>query len=122
MMQVVCDAVQPNVPPTHPLAVASAGGRGANTEGLSHHVGLGSTAVILRLGCAFRRNSVEFRPKLAKSHRPERNVKVRSTGIHYNTILAIPVYSGWYLSTRLLQVENAHTYSKYVKISQNVER
>ena len=33
------------------------------------------------LGCAFRRNSAGFRRKLAKSHRHERNVKVRDTGI-----------------------------------------
>ncbi len=41
-----------------------------------------------------------------------KNVKVRSTGMRYNTILVIPVHSGWYLSTRFLQVEKARTYSK----------
>ena len=34
------------------------------------------------------------------------------TGMCYNTNLDIPVYSGWYLSTRFLQVENARNYSK----------
>ena len=46
-MQAVCDVVQPEVPPTHPLAGVSAGGRAENTEGLGHHVGLGPTAAIL---------------------------------------------------------------------------
>jgi hypothetical protein len=32
--------------------------------------------------------------------------------MRYNTILVIPVHSGWYLSMRFLQVEKAHTYSK----------
>jgi hypothetical protein len=41
-----------------------------------------------------------------------KNVKVRSTGMHYNTILVIPVHSGWYLSMRFLHVEMARTYSK----------
>ncbi len=41
-----------------------------------------------------------------------KNVKVRSTGMHYNTILVVPVHSGWYLSTRFLQVEKVRTYSK----------
>jgi hypothetical protein len=36
-----------------------------------------------------------------------KNVKVRSTGMRYNTIFVVPVHSGWYLSTRFLQVENA---------------
>ena len=31
-----------------------------------------------------------------------KNVKA---GMHYNTILVIPVHSGWYLSTRFLNVE-----------------
>ena len=64
------------------------------------------------LGCAFHRNSAEFRRNLAKSHLSERNVKVRSTGMCYNTILDMLVHSGWYLSTRFLHVENARTYSK----------
>jgi hypothetical protein len=46
-MQAVCDAVQPEVPPTHPLTGVSAGGRAENTEGLGLHVGLGPTAAIL---------------------------------------------------------------------------
>ena len=36
-----------------------------------------------------------------------KNVKVRSTGMCYNTILVLPAHSGWYLSTRFLQVEKA---------------
>ncbi len=64
------------------------------------------------LGCAFRRKSARFRRNLAKRHRQERNVKVQSTRIHYKTILVILVHSGWYLSTRFLQVEKVRTYSK----------
>ena len=60
---------------------------------------------------SFRQNSAGFGRKLAKSHRQERNVKVQSTRIHYNTILDIPVHSVWYLSTRFLQVDNARNYS-----------
>ena len=48
MMQAVRDAVQPRIPPTHPLAGVSDGGRVENTEGLGHHVGLGPPAAILR--------------------------------------------------------------------------
>jgi hypothetical protein len=47
-MRAVQDAVQPAVPPTHPLAGVSTGGGAAHTEGLGHHVGLGPPAVILR--------------------------------------------------------------------------
>ena len=64
------------------------------------------------LGCAFRRNSGGFRQNLAKRHRPERNATGTGTGMCYNTILDTPVHSGWYLSTRFLQVENARNYSK----------
>jgi hypothetical protein len=64
------------------------------------------------LGCAFRQNSAEFRRNLAKSHPPERNMNETSTGMCYNTILDILVHSGWCLSTRFPQVENARTYSK----------
>jgi hypothetical protein len=53
----------------------------------------------------------EFRRNAAKG-RPFRNVTGTGTGMCYNTILDIPVYSGWYLSTRFLQVENACNYSK----------
>jgi hypothetical protein len=54
---------------------------------------------------------------MAKRHRPERPGVTgmgtgMGTGMRYNTILDIPVYSGWYLSTRFLHVENARTYSK----------
>jgi hypothetical protein len=35
-------------------------------------------------------------------------VKVRSTGMRYNTILVVLVHSGWYLSTRFLQVTTIH--------------
>ncbi len=72
------------------------------------------------LGCAFHRNSVGFRRKWDKRHRPFRNVTGTGTGMCYNTNLDIPVDSGWYLSARFLQVENARNYSKYVKISPNV--
>jgi hypothetical protein len=41
-----------------------------------------------------------------------KKVKVQITGMCYNTILVILVYSSWYLSTRFLQVEKARTYSK----------
>ncbi len=64
-----------------------------------------SRKVCPELGCAFRWNSAGFRRNLAKRHRQERNVKVQSTGMRYNTILVILVHSGWYLSTRFLQVE-----------------
>jgi hypothetical protein len=64
-------------------------------------------AISLNLGCAFRWNSGGFWRNLAKRHRPERNVTGMRTGMCYNTILDIPVHSGWYLSTRFLQVENA---------------
>ena len=64
------------------------------------------------LGCAFCRNSAEFRWNLAKRHRPERNVTGTGTRMRYNTILDIPVYSSWYLSMRFLQVKNARKYSK----------
>ena len=64
------------------------------------------------LGCAFRRNSDGIRRKWDKSHRPERNGPGTGTGMCYNTNLDIPVDSGWYLSTRFLQVENARNYSK----------
>ena len=47
-MQAMHDAVQSKIPPTHPLAGVSDGGRAENTEGLGHHVGLGPPAVILR--------------------------------------------------------------------------
>ena len=67
---------------------------------------------IQELGCAFCQNSAGFRRNLAKRHRQEWNVKVQSTGMHYNTNFVILVHSGWYLSTRFLQVENARTYSK----------
>ncbi len=66
----------------------------------------------MQLGRAFHRNSAKFRRDLANRHQPERNVTGTGTGINYNTILDILVYSGWYLSTRFLQVENAHNYSK----------
>jgi hypothetical protein len=38
-MQAVRDAVQSKIPPTHPLAGVSDGGRAENTEGLGHHEG-----------------------------------------------------------------------------------
>jgi hypothetical protein len=46
-MRAVCNAVQSKIPPTHPLAGVSDGGRAENTEGLGHHVGIGSPALIL---------------------------------------------------------------------------
>jgi hypothetical protein len=52
-MRVVRNAVQSEIPPTHPLAGVSDGGRAENTEGLGHHGGLGPPAVVLR-----RRGSV----------------------------------------------------------------
>ena len=61
----------------------------------------------VELGCAFRRNSGRFRRNSDKRHRPERNGTGTGTGMGCNTNLDIPVYSGWYLSTRFLQVENA---------------
>jgi hypothetical protein len=63
------------------------------------------------LGCAFRRNSGGFRRNSDTRHRPFR-FRTGSAGMCYNTILDIPIYSGWYLSTRFLQVENACNYSK----------
>jgi hypothetical protein len=66
------------------------------------------------LGCAFHWNSAEFQRNLAKRHRLEWNVTGKGTGMRYNTILDIPVYSGWYLSTRFLQVENAPNYSNSI--------
>jgi hypothetical protein len=67
---------------------------------------------LLWLGCAFRPNSVGFQRKWDKSHRPARNGPGTSTGMCYNTILDIPVRSGWHLSNRFLHVEKARTYSK----------
>ena len=64
------------------------------------------------LGCAFRRNSGGIPTECGKRHRPFRNVTGTGPGMCYNTILDIPVYFGWYLSTRFLQVENACNYSK----------
>ena len=64
------------------------------------------------LGCAFHQNSAGFQRKWDKSHRPARNNPGTSTGMCYNTILDIPVHSGWYLLTRFLHVEKARTYSK----------
>jgi hypothetical protein len=65
-----------------------------------------------RLGCAFRRNSGGFRRNSDTRHRHVPFRPGTGTGMCYNTNLDIPVYSGWYLSTRFLQVENARTYSK----------
>jgi hypothetical protein len=64
------------------------------------------------LGCAFRRNSAGFQRKWDKSHRPAWNGPGTSSGMCYDTILDIPVHSGWYLSARFLHVEKASTYSK----------
>jgi hypothetical protein len=54
------------------------------------------------LGCAFRRNSGGFRRNSDKRHRPFRFRTGTGAGMCYNTILEIPVYSSWYLSTRFL--------------------
>ena len=57
----------------------------------------------------------EFRripTEVGQKHRPARNGPGTGTGMCYNTNLDIPVDSGWYLSTRFLQVENARNYSK----------
>ena len=67
---------------------------------------------MLLLGCAFCRNSAGFLRKWDKCHRPTRNGPGSSSGMCYNTILDIPVRSGWYLSNRFLHVEKACTYSK----------
>jgi hypothetical protein len=67
-------------------------------------------------------HSVGIPTEFGKRHQPERNVTGTGTGMCYNTILDIPVYSGWYLSTRFQQVENARNYSKYVKISPRVQK
>ena len=64
------------------------------------------------LGCAFRRNSGRFRQNSDTRHRPFRFWTGTGTGMCYNTNFDIPVYSGWYLYTRFLQVENARNYSK----------
>jgi hypothetical protein len=64
------------------------------------------------LGCAFRRNSGGFRRNSDTRHRPFRFRTGTGARMCYNTILDIPVYSGWYLSTRFLRVENACNYSK----------
>ena len=80
--------------------------------GLCNRILLQAYNASLDLGCAFHQNSTRFRWNLAKRHWQEQNVKVRSTGMRNNTILVIPVHSGWYLSTRFLQVEKARTYSK----------
>jgi hypothetical protein len=65
-----------------------------------------------RLGCAFRRNSGGFRRNSDTRHRHVPFRPGTGTGICYNTNLDIPVYSGLYLSTWFLQVENARNYSK----------
>ena len=65
-----------------------------------------------KLGCAFRRNSGGFRRNSDPRHQLVPFRPGTGTGMCYNTNLDIPVYSGWYLSTRFLQVENARTYSK----------
>jgi hypothetical protein len=64
------------------------------------------------LGCAFRRNSGGILTECGKMHRPFRFRTGTGAGMCYNTMLDIPVYSGWYLSTRFLQVENVRNYSK----------
>ena len=64
------------------------------------------------LGCAFWRNFGGISTECGKRHRPKQNVTGTGTGMCYNTILDIPVHSGWYLSTMFLQVENARNYSK----------
>jgi len=66
----------------------------------------------VHLGCAFRRNSAGIPTECGKRHRPEWNVTGTGTRMCYNTILDIPVHSGWYLSMRFLQVENARNYCK----------
>jgi hypothetical protein len=72
------------------------------------------------LGCAFCRNSGGIPTECGKRHRPF--LTGTGTRMCYNTILDIPDYSGWYLSTRFLQVENACNYSKYVKLSPRVQK
>ena len=64
------------------------------------------------LGCAFRRNSGGIPTECSKRHRHVPFRPRTGTRMCYNTDLDIPVHSGWYLSTRFLQVENARNYSK----------
>jgi hypothetical protein len=71
-----------------------------------------SQSIGSRLGCAFRRNSGGFRRNSDPRHQHVPFRPGTGAGMCYNTNLDIPVYSGWYLSTRFLQVENARTYSK----------
>ena len=90
-------------------ATATASPRGGRER---RRRGGGKVGVRRDLGCAFRRNSGGFRQNSDKRHWPERNGPGTGTGMCNNTNLDILVDSGWYLSTRFLQVENAHNYSK----------
>jgi hypothetical protein len=76
-------------------------------------VGVGRAVVVwLRARLCIPSDSGRIPSEVGQKSPSGKNVKVQSTGMHYNTILVIPVHSGFYLSTRFLQVEKARTYSK----------
>ena len=83
-----------------------------NPHYLAPNLGQGRSLWCQNLGCAFRWNSGGFRRNSDPRHQHVPFRPGTGTGMCYNTNLDIPVYSGWYLSTWFLQVENARNYSK----------